>query len=159
MERGGRALWNCGDSFAASKITQQQHAFILIVLGFHGLLHLLRPSKRILPTKRPNAARNTYSSPQSGRATALQPVLRPMEVKWRRQLCRIAPPVKRHLDLAWQGASPLQRHLAVATATPLRRPPHPLQMSRSCSAPLLFMRAERQARAELWHKRARALRS
>ena len=82
-------------------------AFILIVLGFHGLLHLLRPSKRILPTKRPNAARNTYSSPQSGRATALQPVLRPMEVKWRRQLCRIAPPVKRHLDLAWQGASPL----------------------------------------------------
>ena len=26
VERGGRALWNCGDSFAASKITQQQHA-------------------------------------------------------------------------------------------------------------------------------------
>ena len=133
-------------------------AFILIVLGFHGLLHLLRPSKRILPTKRPNAARNTYSSPQSGRATALQPVLRPMEVKWRRQLCRIAlgkqTPVKRHLDQAWQGASPLQRRLAVATATPLRRTPHPIQMRRSCSAPPLFHRGSGAVRMASSHQPA-----
>ena len=45
-----------------------------------------------------------------------------------------------HLDRAQWDASPPPPRLAVATATPLRRPPHPLQVRRGSSAPLLFMR-------------------
>ena len=45
-------------------------------------------------------------------------------VQWRQQQPD-ANALHRQLDQAWQGASPLQRRLA--TATSLRRPPHPLR--------------------------------
>ena len=50
-----------------------------------------------------------------------------------------------HLDKTQLDASSPPPRLTVAIATPLRRPPHPLQMHRGSSAPLLFMRASRQA--------------
>ena len=50
-----------------------------------------------------------------------------------------------HLDKTQWGTSPPPPRLTVATATPLRRPPHALQVHRGSSAPLLFMRACRQA--------------
>jgi len=49
--------------------------------------------------------------------------------------------VNRHIDQAWQGASPLQRRLAVATGTSLRRPPHPLRCTGAAQHHLSPMRA------------------
>ena len=49
--------------------------------------------------------------------------------------------VNRHIDPAWQGASPLRRRLAVATATTLRRPPHPLRCTGAAQHHLSPMRA------------------
>ena len=68
--------------------------------------------------------------------------------QWRRQHCwqqHAVPLMLAHLDKTQWGTSPPPPRLTVATATPLRRPPHALQVHRGSSAPLLFMRACRQA--------------
>ena len=64
-----------------------------------------------------------------------------------------------NLDKAHWGASPPPSRLAIANATSLRRPPHPLQVHRGSSAPLLFMQGGDAKRLMSWHKRARARRS
>ena len=159
MERGGRALWNCADSFAASKTTQQQHTHLL---GFHGLLRLLRPSTRISRGRTPPHGQMTciphFSSPQTG--TSQQ--CRLGRAQWTRQHCcnqHALPLMLAHLDKAQWGASPPRPRFTVATTTPLRRPPHPLQVHRGSPAPLLFMQAGTAERLMSWHKGARARRS
>ena len=64
----------------------------------------------------------------------------------------------RQLDQAWQGASPLQRRLAVATATTLRRPPHPLRRTGTAQHHLSPMRASSTKRHNAGGERARARR-
>ena len=64
----------------------------------------------------------------------------------------------RKLDQAWQDASPLQRRLAVATATTLRRPPHPLRRTGAAQHHLSPMRASSAKRDNAGGERARARR-
>ena len=61
-------------------------------------------------------------------------------VPWRQQQPD-ANALFRQLDQAWQGASPLQRRLAAATGTSLRRPPHPLRCTGAAQHHLSPMRA------------------
>ena len=88
------------------------------------------------PITRPNGTRTTSSSTTARPAAALQHVLRPMEAAAARRKCLVPA-----ADQAWQGASPLQRRLAVATATTLRRPPHPLRRTGTAQHHLSPMRA------------------
>ena len=64
----------------------------------------------------------------------------------------------RHIGPAWQGASPLRRRLAVATATTLRRPPHPLRCTGAAQHHLSPMRASSAKRHNAGGERARARR-
>ena len=82
---------------------------------------------------------------------ALQDVPRPMEAVLLHTACR-------HIDSAWQGASPLQRRLAVATATALRRSPHPLKRTGTAQHHLSPMRASSAKRHNAGGERARARR-
>ena len=66
--------------------------------------------------------------------------------------------VNRHICPAWQGASPLRRRLAVATATTLRRPPHPLRCTGAAQHHLSPMRASSAKRHNAGGERARARR-
>ena len=78
-------------------------------------------------------------------------------VQWRQQQPD-ANALFRKLDQAWQGASPLQRRLAVATATTLRRPPHPLRRTGTAQHHLSPMRASSAKRHNAGRERARARR-
>ena len=78
-------------------------------------------------------------------------------VQWRQQQPD-ANALHRQLDQAWQGASPLQRRLAVATATTLRRPPHPLRRTGTAQHHLSPMRASSTKRHNAGGERARARR-
>ena len=116
--------------------------------------HFARPHS----TTRPNDMRTTFSSPQTG--TSQQ--CRLGRAQWTRQHCcnqHALPLMLAHLDTAQWGASPPPRRFTLATINPLRRPPHPLQVHRGSSAPLLFMQAGSAKRLKSWHKRARARRS
>ena len=76
-------------------------------------------------------------------------------VPWRQQQPD-ANALFRQLDQAWQGASPLQRRLAAATGTSLRRPPHPLRCTGAAQhhlSPMRALSADDNARAR--RKRAR----
>ena len=87
---------------------------------FHIHKHLMRPYAQFTwsrPIRRPNGVRTTSSSPTVRPVATFQHVLHPMRQQQPDALFR-------QLDQAWQGASPLQRRLAVATAT---TPPHPLR--------------------------------
>ena len=66
--------------------------------------------------------------------------------------------VNRHIGPAWQGASPLRRRLAVATATTLRRPPHPLRCKELLSTTSLQCGRRAPSVYRVWHDRARARR-
>ena len=105
------------------------------------------------PITRPNGTRTTSSSTTARPAAALQHVLRPMEAAAARRK-RLVPAA----DQAWQGASPLQRRLAVATATTLRRPPHPLRRTGAAQHHLSPMRASSAKRHNAGGERARARR-
>ena len=78
-------------------------------------------------------------------------------VQWRQQQPD-ANALFRKLDQAWQDASPLQRRLAVATATTLRRPPHPLRRTGTAQHHLSPMRASSAKRHNAGGERARARR-
>ena len=78
-------------------------------------------------------------------------------VQWRQQQPD-ANALFRQLDQAWQDASPLQRRLAVATATTLRRPPHPLRRTGTAQHHLSPMRASSAKRHNAGGERARARR-
>ena len=95
----------------------------------------------------------TSSSPAVRPAATFQHVLRPMEAAAARRK-RLVPAA----DQAWQGASPLQRRLAVATATTLRRPPHPLRRTGAAQHHLSPMRASSAKRDNAGGERARARR-
>ena len=97
--------------------------------------------------------RTTSSSPTVRPAATFQHVLRPMEAAAARRK-RLVPAA----DQAWQGASPLQRRLAVATATTLRRPPHPLRRTGTAQHHLSPMRASSTKRHNAGGERARARR-
>ena len=97
--------------------------------------------------------RTTSSSPAVRPAATFQHVLRPMEAAAARRK-RLVPAA----DQAWQGASPLQRRLAVATATTLRRPPHPLRRTGAAQHHLSPMRASSAKRHNAGGERARARR-
>ena len=90
-------------------------------------------------------------------SSALQDVPRPMEAVLLHTACD-SKRVNRHIDPAWQGASPLQRRLAVATATTLRRPPHPLRRTGTAQHHLSPMRASSAKRHNAGRERARARR-
>ena len=106
------------------------------------------------PIRRPNGVRTTSSSPTVRPAATFQHVLRPMEAAAARRK-RLVPAA----DQAWQGASPLQRRLAVATATTLRRPPHPLRRTGAAQHHLSPMRASSAKRDNAGGERARAAKS
>ena len=95
----------------------------------------------------------TSSSPTVRPAATFQHVLRPMEAAAARRKCLVPA-----ADQAWQGASPLQRRLAVATATTLRRPPHPLRRTGTAQHHLSPMRASSAKRDNAGGERARARR-
>ena len=78
-------------------------------------------------------------------------------VPWRQQQPD-ANALFRQLDQACQDASPLQRRLAVATATTLRRPPHPLRRTGTAQHHLSPMRASSAKRHNAGGERARARR-
>ena len=78
-------------------------------------------------------------------------------VQWRQQQPD-ANALFRKLDQAWQDASPLQRRLAVATATTLRRPPRPLRRTGAAQHHLSPMRASSAKRDNAGGERARARR-
>ena len=116
--------------------------------------HFARPHS----TTRPNDMHITSSSPQTG--TSQQ--CRLGRAQWTRQHWLQATRsawMLAHLDKARWGASPLPSRFTVATTTPLRRPPHPLQVHRGSPAPLLFMQAGSAKRLKSWHEGARARRS
>ena len=63
-----------------------------------------------------------------------------------------------HLDKARSGASPLPQRLTSATATPLKSPPHPLQMCRSNLSTTSLHLGGRLARSWSSHTRALVMR-
>ena len=156
MERGGRALWNCADSFAASKTTQQQRAFYWASMAFFAFFGLLRTFRAAAPP--PHGQMTCIPHPAAHRLAPLS------SADWaapngRDSIAATNTLMLAHLDTAQWGASPPPRRFTVATINPLRRPPHPLQVHRGSSAPLLFMQGGDAKRLMSWHKRARARRS
>ena len=63
-----------------------------------------------------------------------------------------------HLDKARSGASPLRERFMSATETPLRSPPHPLQMCRSNLSTTSLHLGSRLARSWSSHTRALVMR-
>ena len=126
------------------------------MITFHIHKHLMRPGRAIhMFTPHQTAKRRVHhiQQPTQRPAAAFQHVLRPMEAAVARSK-RLLPAA----DQAWQGASPLQRRLAVATATTLRRPPHPLRRTGTAQHHLSPMRASSAKRHNAGGERARARR-
>ena len=160
MERGGRALWNCADSFAASKTTQQQRAFYWASMAFFAFFGLLRAFRAAALHHTAKLHAYHIQQPTDWHLLAVQIGPRPMDATaYAAYSARGSSHVRRvhalplmlaHLDKAQWGASPPPSRLAIANGTSLRRPPHPLQVHRGSSAPLLSMQAgTRQASEEL----------
>ena len=106
------------------------------------------------PIRRPNGVcTSTSSSPHGAQLLHFSMCC----AQWRQQQPD-ANALFRKLDQAWQGASPLQRRLAVATATTLRRPPHPLRRTGAAQHHLSPMRASSAKRDNAGGERARARR-
>ena len=143
--------------FRSAKTGRKSHLladfFGLLLITFTYTKRLMRPYAQFTwsrPIRRPNGVR---TSPTVRPAATFQHVLRPMEAAAARRK-RLVPAA----DQAWQGASPLQRRLAVATATTLRRPPHPLRRTGTAQHHLSPMRASSAKRHNAGGERARARR-
>ena len=124
-------------------------------------ISLLRPSSafrarftRPHSATRPNAARTTCSSPQNGTGKHCSCMGR---AQWTRQDCFKQQNV--HLDKAREGASPLRRCLAICDCSPMRRPPHPLQMCKSNLSTISLHRRSHAERRLGSHYTVRVLRS
>ena len=162
MERGGRALFFRILSIAASKTNNNNGLYFSATMATSAIFGLLRPSTRI-----PRGHAPPYGQTPPGphpAAHRLAPHAAPHRLAPNGRGSTAAkqhalPLMLAHLDKAQWDASPPPLCLISATATPLRSPPHPLQVHRGSSAPLLFMRSGDAKRLMSWHKRARARRS
>ena len=158
---GGRFFFRIR-SIAASKSNNNNGLYFSATMATSAIFGLLRPSTRI-----PRGHAPPYGQTPPGphpAAHRLAPHAAPHRLAPNGRGSTAAkqhalPLMLAHLDKAHWGASPPPSRLAIANATPLRRPPHPLQVHRGSSAPLLFMQAGIAKRLKSWHKRARARRS